>query len=129
MLQLQGAQSNREVCEKQNKGTPSDAGLLETTEGSGAVDDVVAVDPDGARADVVREVQCAGQVLSRVNAMEQARTGTPQQDLRDDARSEAVGGRVGAADDLVIVGELDDRHDGAEDLLLRNLRESVGKGS
>lgn len=77
--------------------------LLVTTEGELMVKHVVAVDPDGAGLEAVGHADGGVDVLGV------------------DGGSQAVGGVVGQVDDLLLILELGDGADGAEDLLLHDL--------
>src|SRR5271165_4028574 len=79
------------------------AGLLESAKRRGGVEDVVAVYPDGTRTNVVRYVEGLGHVL------------------RPDRGGQAVHVGVGPLDKVVQIAELEDAHDGPEDLFLGDL--------
>src|SRR5882757_8949541 len=81
----------------------ANAGLLEAAEGSRSVEHVVAVDPDGAGANRVRDGVGLGDVLG------------------PDRGGQAVHIFVGALDDFAEVRELENGHDRAEDFFLGDL--------
>src|SRR3954463_13542630 len=75
----------------------ADAGHFEAAEGGGGVEDVVAVDPDGAG------LELGGHAVGLADV------------AGPDGGGEAVHAAVAALDDVVDVLERDDGHDGAED--------------
>src|SRR5208337_429734 len=77
----------------------AEAAPLEPAEGGGGVEDVIAVDPEGPRADAIGD----GVRLADVAG--------------PDCGGQAVLGRVPPVDDLIDVVELQDRQDRPEDLL------------
>lgn len=89
----------------------ADTGLAEATEGHVVVELVVAVDPDGTGVESVGDVESALRVLG------------------EDGGGKAVDGVVGNSDDVVLVLELGDDDDWAEDLFLDDLgvRADVGE--
>src|ERR1022692_207759 len=88
----------------------SPAGLLVPAEGQRGVEHVVAVDPDGAGPELLRQGMRLGDVLG------------------PDARAEAVLRVVGDGGDLVQVAERGGDQDRAEDLLADDLHVRAGVG-
>lgn len=88
----------------------ADAGLLVTTEGELVVEHVVAVDPDGTGSERVGDAEGGVEVLGV------------------DGGGKTVRGVVSELDDILLILELGDGTDGAEDLLLHDLHVGLDVG-